>query len=113
MHAKRTLGLVVQQFFTTAVRLRCPVCAEGRIARGWFSIRDSCEVCGVRFERGDYGNWLIAATLNYFFNALICIGFTIILVRRYGFFDGLAFVLVGVALLTAALLYRPIDLLQK
>ncbi len=111
MHAKRTLGLVVKRFFVTAVRLRCPVCAEGRIARGWFGIRDSCEGCGARFERGDYGNWLVAATLNYFFNALICVSLTVILVRRYGFFDGLAFVIVGAALLSAALLYRPMKAL--
>jgi uncharacterized protein (DUF983 family) len=101
----------VRRFFSTALRLRCPVCAEGRIAKGWFGIKDTCEVCGARFERGDYGNWLVAATLNYFFNALICIGLTILLVRRYGFFDGLAFMIVGVAALLAVLLYRPMKAL--
>lgn len=54
---------------------------------------------------------MVAATLNYFVNALVCIGLTILLVRRYGFFDGLAFVIVGVALLLAALLYRPMKAL--
>lgn len=111
MRTKRTLGLAVRRFWDTALRLRCPVCGEGRVARGWFGIKDTCEVCGARFERGDFGNWLVAATLNYFFNALICIGLTIVLVRRYGFFDGLAFVIVGVALIVAALLYRPMKAL--
>ena len=99
------------RFFSTALRLRCPVCARGYIAKGRFGIKDTCEVCGARFERGDYGNWLVAATLNYFFNALICIALTIWLVRRYGFFDGLAFVIVGVAAMLAVLLYRPMKAL--
>lgn len=111
MRAPRTLGLAARRFFTTALRLRCPVCGEGGIARGFFNLKDTCEVCGARFERGDYGNWLVAATLNYFVNALVCIALTIFLVRRYGFFDGLAFVVVGAALLTAALLYRPMKAL--
>ena len=56
-------------------------------------------------------NRLVASTLTYFFNAIICIGLTTVLVRRYGFFDGLALVVVGVALLNAALLYRPMKAL--
>ncbi len=111
MRSRRTLEVATKRFFTTVLRLRCPVCAEGHIDKGAFTVKDTCEVCGAHFERGDYGNWLVAATLNYFFNAIICIGLTIVLVRRYGFFDGLALVIVGVALLTAALLYRPMKAL--
>lgn len=111
MREERTLTLAVKRFFSTALRLRCPVCTKGHIAKGRFGIKAACEVCGARFERGDYGNWLVAATLNYFFNALICIGLTIWLVRRYGFFDGLAFVIVGVAVILAVLLYRPMKAL--
>lgn len=33
------------------VRLRCPHCGEGHISDGMFSIKKTCEVCGVRFER--------------------------------------------------------------
>lgn len=92
MRSPRTLGLAVRRFFMTALRLRCPVCGGG---------------AGARFERGDYGNWFVAAPLNYFVNALVCTTLTTFLVRRYGFFDGLALVVVGAALLAAALLISP------
>ena len=33
------------------LRLRCPNCGDGHISDGWFSIRETCPVCHVRFER--------------------------------------------------------------
>ncbi|MEQ8672551.1 MAG: DUF983 domain-containing protein [Aggregatilineales bacterium] len=33
------------------LKLRCPNCGEGHISDGLFSIKATCEVCGVRFER--------------------------------------------------------------
>lgn len=33
------------------LKLRCPNCGEGHISNGLFSIKKTCEVCGVRFER--------------------------------------------------------------
>lgn len=99
--------VAVKRFFSTVFGLRCPVCARGKIAAGPFGIRERCPDCGARFERGDEGHWLVASTLNYFFNALICVGLTIFLVQGYGFFPGLAWIVVGASLGLAALLYRP------
>lgn len=103
----RTLGLIVRRFFSTLFRFRCPVCARGGVARDWIRLRERCERCGARFERGDAGNWLVAATLNYFFNALICVAVAVVLVRQYGFFTGLTPLMVGVACLTAVIIYWP------
>src|ERR1700758_311318 len=32
-------------------RQRCPVCLEGRMFRGLFTMNTTCPVCGHRFER--------------------------------------------------------------
>ncbi len=105
-----SFGLAFRRFFTTVFALRCPNCGAGRIARGPFNIAEVCSVCGAKFARGDAGNWLVAATLNYFFTAILCILVSILLVR-YGFFSGLAFVVAGFALVFGMLLYRPMKTL--
>ncbi len=107
MTVKQSFLRALRRFFSTVVSLRCPACARGKIAAGPFGIQEQCPVCGARLERGDEGHWLVASTLNYFFNALICVGLTVYLVQRFGFFSGLAWVIVSVALLLALLLYRP------
>lgn len=43
MHAWRKLWM--------GLSLRCPNCDQGRIADGWFQIRETCPHCHVRFER--------------------------------------------------------------
>src|SRR5262245_44230081 len=47
------------------LRLRCPYCGIGRVMRSWFSLRDACEHCGLRFEREEQEDyWLGAYTLK-------------------------------------------------
>lgn len=101
------IGLAVRRFFTTIFLVRCPNCGQGHMAKNFFTIKDECDVCHARFERGDSGNWMVASTLNYFITAIICVLLTVYLVQTYGFFSGLAFVISGVALVLVALLYRP------
>lgn len=33
------------------VRQRCPTCHRGRVFNGFLEMKDSCDVCGHRFER--------------------------------------------------------------
>jgi uncharacterized protein (DUF983 family) len=49
-----------------ALRLRCPRCGVGRVARTWFTLFEACERCGLRFERDEQEDyWLGAFTLNF------------------------------------------------
>ena len=47
-----------------AFRLRCPVCKEGKIFSGWFTMATHCPVCGVRLERAP-GDMLGSIYFNY------------------------------------------------
>jgi uncharacterized protein (DUF983 family) len=44
------LGHVIHKFIVGGLRLRCPNCEQGKMFDG-FTMRETCEVCGVRFER--------------------------------------------------------------
>lgn len=40
--------------FGRALLLRCPNCGARHVLRHWFKLLDRCEVCGLRFERGEH-----------------------------------------------------------
>ena len=50
--------------FSRGLSLRCPMCAEGRMFRGWVSMHQRCERCGFEFERGP-GYFLGSTYINY------------------------------------------------
>jgi uncharacterized protein (DUF983 family) len=50
--------------FSRGLSLRCPMCAEGRMFRGWVSMHRRCERCGFEFERGP-GYFLGSTYINY------------------------------------------------
>lgn len=50
--------------YFNAFRLRCPVCKEGKIFRGWFGLEDHCPHCGVDVVRED-GYLLGSIYFNY------------------------------------------------
>jgi uncharacterized protein (DUF983 family) len=56
-----------------AAGLRCHVCGQGRLFRGWFRMHERCENCGFRFERSP-GFWLGSIFVNYGLTALIVTG---------------------------------------
>jgi uncharacterized protein (DUF983 family) len=45
-----SLGHLINKFWVGGVRLRCPNCEQGAMFDG-FTMRETCDVCGVRFER--------------------------------------------------------------
>jgi uncharacterized protein (DUF983 family) len=53
-----------------ALRLRCPVCGQGRLFRNWISMHPRCEHCNFCFERGP-GFWLGSIYVNYGLTALL------------------------------------------
>src|SRR5215471_19264363 len=56
--------------FRRAIRLRCPLCGQGRLFRGWFAMHKQCPHCGVLFER-EPGFFLGSIYINYGLTALI------------------------------------------
>ena len=47
------------------LRLRCPVCGQGRLFRSYFVMHESCTSCGVRFAR-EHGQWVGSLDINTF-----------------------------------------------
>lgn len=64
-----------------------------------------CDSCNVRFEK-DAGNWLMPSAIAYVLGALFAFILGFILVRQYGFFRGLEWVLIAATLLFVALIYK-------
>ena len=62
-----------------SLRLRCPVCGEGRLFRGFIQMNGTCSNCGTRFER-EPGFFLGSIYINYGLTALvIAIGYPLCL----------------------------------
>src|SRR3954470_7996123 len=53
-----------------ALRLRCPLCGQGRLFRGWLTMHKQCPQCGATFER-EPGFFLGSIYINYGLTALI------------------------------------------
>ena len=53
-----------------ALALRCPLCGQGRLFRGWLSMHGQCPHCGVKFER-EPGFFLGSIYINYGLTVLI------------------------------------------
>ena len=103
----REWGQAFSRLLPTVFGLRCPNCGEGKLFKSAFALKESCDVCQVRFER-DPGAYLISLTLNYFITSIVLIVVALVLVLNYGFFDGLMFLLIGLALVTIFAIYRPV-----
>jgi uncharacterized protein (DUF983 family) len=86
---------------------RCPACGAGPLFRGWLQLADTCDTCGVRFDRYA-GNWLGPTILAYGVGAAATVVTGLLVVPRHGFFSGLTSLLALVAATTALAAIRPI-----
>ena len=93
----------------SAVRGQCPNCGQGRlfVRPASVKIRETCSVCGVRFER-DAGAFLGPSTLAYVVAVVVEVMLFLILVSRYGLFAGLEWVLIGAGLGTILVAWKPL-----
>jgi uncharacterized protein (DUF983 family) len=66
-----------------AFALRCPHCGEGRLFAGWFTMHETCDRCGLRFER-EPGYFVGAIYVNYAVTAVLCLGVPIALDVAFG-----------------------------
>jgi uncharacterized protein (DUF983 family) len=53
-----------------ALRLRCPLCGQGKLFRGWFASNDRCSSCGADLKR-EPGFYLGSIYYNYGLTSLI------------------------------------------
>ena len=64
-----------------ALRRRCPYCGASGIFTSWWSLRERCPNCNVRFERED-GYFLGAYALNLIVAEFIGLGTALLLIFR-------------------------------
>jgi uncharacterized protein (DUF983 family) len=57
--------------FARAFRLRCPNCGQSGQLKSWLKVKDHCEACGLKFDRGQYDYFIGAYTINLIVNELI------------------------------------------
>ena len=73
-----------------ALRFRCPNCGRGKVLapfsiRHWAAVRDRCESCALRFDRGDGDYFFSGARFSNLLIAelLFAVGFTWIFLATY------------------------------
>lgn len=69
------------QMLGRGLAMRCPWCGERHLFRGWFTIRERCPRCSLRFQP-DEGDWLGAATLSYGVAGVVWIAMLIVWIAR-------------------------------
>lgn len=55
------------------LKLRCPVCGEGKLFRSYFVMNRNCSVCGVAFAR-EHGQWVGSLDVNTLLTAIVVMG---------------------------------------
>ncbi len=85
-------------YIRRALRLRCPVCGEGRLFTG-LTMHETCPACGFPFER-EPGYWTNAVTLNF----MITGGVIVLLVAPLAYSNLPVPVIVGIGLVLAVVL---------
>src|SRR3978361_101312 len=85
------------QYFRRALRLRCPVCGEGRLFAGW-TMHALCPACGFPFDR-EPGYWTNAVTLNF----LLTGGASMMLVGPLAYSGLPVLVIIAIGLMLSAL----------
>ena len=66
---------------------RCPVCLQGKMFAGWFTMNPTCPVCGHRFEREQgffQGAMYVSWILGVAYLAVLAILAQLLLVPRVG-----------------------------
>jgi uncharacterized protein (DUF983 family) len=58
------------------LRLRCPVCGEGKLYRGWFKMYEYCPVCHFKYEREE-GYYTGAIAVNLVLSELLIAAITL------------------------------------
>ncbi|HEU5249479.1 MAG TPA: DUF983 domain-containing protein [Thermoanaerobaculia bacterium] len=52
------------------LRLKCPVCGQGKLFATYFRMNDQCDRCGVGFAR-EHGQWVGSLDINTLLTAIV------------------------------------------
>ena len=74
--------------------------------RNVYALHETCPNCHVRFER-DTGSWLGALVMTYAAAVVVLVLLSVVLIPRYGLFEGFGLTLGGSAIVTVLVIYRP------
>ena len=72
----------VSKAFSRGIRLKCPMCGEGRLFAGFIRMHKNCSECAFHFERGP-GYFLGSTYINYGVTTLLTTWTYMVL--RFGF----------------------------
>ena len=61
-----------------ALCLGCPLCGRGRMFSTWFTVRERCESCAFRFQRGESDYFIGAYTLHLIVAELIVVAIMLV-----------------------------------
>ncbi|HYC54916.1 MAG TPA: DUF983 domain-containing protein [Candidatus Binatia bacterium] len=87
------------------LRRRCPRCGEGSLYHGWMTLRDTCQVCDLRFQRESGDTWAFVYLSTAGMTGVIVI--LMLLVRPASLMVGnLVLVVVATAAIVLTLPYR-------
>ena len=65
-----------------SLRLRCPLCGQGKLFRNWFRMHENCPSCDIHFER-EGGFFLGSIYINYGLTSLIAaVVYPVLLFKR-------------------------------
>lgn len=95
----------LRSMLVTTVACRCPVCGEGRMFRTVFQLKDCCEVCGARFERGR-GEWTGPVVIGYTLGAGLAFFLWVYLFATGRLFPGVEWVMGALAIVISLGTYR-------
>lgn len=79
------------------LKLRCPHCLQGQVFASLWGMRETCPICGIRFER-EQGYFMMAIFIGYILSIVVVLPVLLVLylidVPLYVYLAGAALVLI-------------------
>lgn len=83
---------------------KCPNCQQGDLFSNYWSLRETCDVCGARFLR-DEGSWIAPTAFGYGFGAAVGVGGGVLLIATGTMFKGAEYMLMVIAGVATLVVY--------
>jgi uncharacterized protein (DUF983 family) len=97
----------MESWYVTAVLNQCPNCQQGALFKGWLKLRETCDVCGARFERWP-GAWVGPTVGGYGIGAATALVLIFVLQRTGYLVAGIEWLVALISVGVILAVYRPI-----